>query len=303
MKIFLRILVVLLIVSSCRKEADIDVPNGDPQLVVTNFITVNTDTSFVRVLWSEPIYNNAGFNQYNNNYKHVENADVNIINNGKKHKLIYDKLGVYYTADVDFNIGDKVELSVNYDEKNKLTALCKIPVEPKYKIEYLNTDSIYVDEWSVKIMEEFKFTALNKGSNYYALHLNVFYESNIYNYNDKDKLVDGVKSVQKSTSWFDKSYFELDENKSVILRHIKYVNANRETDLDVIYSNKEINDSIEFIALTCDVDYFKYHKSIEKYGYGGADVFTEPVIVYSNVIGGLGVFGAYNRVTQNVLIK
>ncbi|MFM7813194.1 MAG: DUF4249 family protein, partial [Flavobacteriales bacterium] len=43
-----------------------------------------------------------------------------------------------------------------------------------------------------------------------------------------------------------------------------------------------------------DESYYRYHKSISNSGYEGP--FDEPTLVYSNVEGGLGVFGGFRQI-------
>lgn len=50
---------------------------------------------------------------------------------------------------------------------------------------------------------------------------------------------------------------------------------------------------LQALLLTTDEAYYRYHKSV--YGFNGDDPFSEPVIVYSNIEGGLGVFSSYRQ--------
>jgi hypothetical protein len=47
--------------------------------------------------------------------------------------------------------------------------------------------------------------------------------------------------------------------------------------------------------LHVDRHYYLYHRSFRNAGRSQDNPFAEPVLVYSNVTGGLGVFAAYNR--------
>lgn len=49
----------------------------------------------------------------------------------------------------------------------------------------------------------------------------------------------------------------------------------------------------EIFLLSTDKNYYQYHKSLQE--MNDDNPFAEPVLVYSNVKGGLGVFSAYNR--------
>jgi hypothetical protein len=64
-----------------------------------------------------------------------------------------------------------------------------------------------------------------------------------------------------------------------------------------------ISCSLYASVLHTDVHYYRYHASVRRAGQSRANPFAEPVLVYSNVTGGLGVFGAYTRTTTSVRIN
>jgi hypothetical protein len=47
------------------------------------------------------------------------------------------------------------------------------------------------------------------------------------------------------------------------------------------------------MVYNADVNYFKYHRSLQQ-RLDTENPFTEPSIIYTNIKGGLGCFGAYN---------
>ncbi len=61
--------------------------------------------------------------------------------------------------------------------------------------------------------------------------------------------------------------------------------------------------SLNANLLHTDPHYYHYHRSVRRAGQSQANPFAEPVLVYSNVTGGLGVFGAFTRTTTSVRIK
>lgn len=50
-----------------------------------------------------------------------------------------------------------------------------------------------------------------------------------------------------------------------------------------------------YLAVT-DRAYYLYHQSLEQHQDTNGNPFAEPVLIYSNVTGGLGVFSAYNQI-------
>lgn len=57
-----------------------------------------------------------------------------------------------------------------------------------------------------------------------------------------------------------------------------------------------------YLAVT-DRAYFLYHQSLEQHEDTNGNPFAEPVLIYSNVRGGLGVFSAYNQVQATYMLN
>ncbi len=55
--------------------------------------------------------------------------------------------------------------------------------------------------------------------------------------------------------------------------------------------------------LNTDAQYYQYHQSIEQFRDADGNPFAEPVLVPSNIQGGLGCFAAYNRTTLVLRVK
>lgn len=55
--------------------------------------------------------------------------------------------------------------------------------------------------------------------------------------------------------------------------------------------------------LHVDENYYRYHDAVERQNQLNENPFAEPVLIPSNIQGGLGCFGAYNRSTITIQIK
>ena len=62
-------------------------------------------------------------------------------------------------------------------------------------------------------------------------------------------------------------------------------------------------DSIDFELQTEDATYSNYLKSIQKQQSAADDPFAEPVLLYSNIKEGLGVFSGYSVKNRKVKFK
>ncbi|GAB3987584.1 hypothetical protein GCM10028807_08200 [Spirosoma daeguense] len=60
---------------------------------------------------------------------------------------------------------------------------------------------------------------------------------------------------------------------------------------------------LEAYLLNVDENYYRYHDAIERQNQVRDNPFAEPVLIPSNVQGGYGCFGAYNRSTLTMTIK
>ncbi|MBD0254725.1 MAG: DUF4249 family protein, partial [Cytophagales bacterium] len=63
---------------------------------------------------------------------------------------------------------------------------------------------------------------------------------------------------------------------------------------------RDYHDSVTLYAYLLHTDraYFEYHRTLR--ANADSNPFAEPVLLYSNVEGGLGVFAAFNRTTLEV---
>ena len=57
-----------------------------------------------------------------------------------------------------------------------------------------------------------------------------------------------------------------------------------------------------YLAVT-DRAYYLYHESLQQHRYAQDNPFAEPVLVYHNVTGGLGVFAAYNQIQATYQVE
>jgi hypothetical protein len=56
-----------------------------------------------------------------------------------------------------------------------------------------------------------------------------------------------------------------------------------------------VTHQLELIIATTDRPYYEFNRTLRKQGQSDGNPFAEPVLVYSNVRGGLGVFAGYQR--------
>ncbi|WP_128547570.1 DUF4249 domain-containing protein [Larkinella soli] len=66
-----------------------------------------------------------------------------------------------------------------------------------------------------------------------------------------------------------------------------------------VYQNAEL----EIDLLHTDENYYRYHEAVFRQDQTGGNPFAEPILIPTNIEGGLGCFGAYNRSTRSFTLK
>lgn len=279
-KIYL-FLVFGLLLSSCEKTVDnVDIPQIDPELVVQSFLTQDEDSIILYLSWSVPIYGT-----YSYDFKDVENADVFITNNGNKMQLNYitsnkpySNSGYYIgsTTSLKMKPKEKFNLEISESGGNHITSQTIIPEKPVYTISSFRVDSTQ-DEWS-----DFGYTY----SYYYDFQGNNANDINYY--------------TNKAIGYFLSPGFELD---SMVLRNYsqksEYLKIEKGESISMSFNSYAPLDSIKLMVLHTDKSYYEYHRTASM--FSGDNPFSEPIIVYSNIENGLGVFCSYN--SNSVMLR
>ena len=285
MKNIFLFLFIVFIISSCEKTVNnVDLPDIDPQLVAQSFLTENQDSVKVYLSWSAPIYST-----YEYDFEDVKDADVYISNNGNKIKLSYvsasnpykgdDSYYIASAAQLDMNIGEKMELEISEPKGNHISSETFIPSKPNYTLNLISTDSIK-DDWS-EFGYTFKYSFDLQGNN--DDNINYYTTNAMGYYYDTYVGIDSTFLRDYSTGT---SYYKIPKGNTI----------------KMVFNSYRPLDSIKVSVLHTDEAYYKYHNSVALFD-GGDNPFSEPVIIYSNIKNGLGVFCSYNTSHQTFIIK
>lgn len=60
-------------------------------------------------------------------------------------------------------------------------------------------------------------------------------------------------------------------------------------------NGRHVDYTVYMLLMVCDKNYYQYQHSIEKQQDSDGNPFAEPVVIYSNIKGGVGIFAAYNQ--------
>ena len=269
------ILFLLTLLTACNMESDVDVPASKPKLVVSGFISPETDTAFVKVLRSKPLYTVTHYNNYD--YTVVTDAVVKINSDGQQ--LVLNYLPVqqrYYTTELAVIPGRQYFLEITTPSGERVSSNCRVPYQLPPDITNIELEiNPFYQEKSIR------FTLPDRpgSGDYYRVSAGYVYE-----YPDP---------TYEWPAWFNSIGFQSGQE------FISDVQKDGTAFLYKTYgfSSFDTPPINIYVSLTDD-HYFKYHQSVNS--FQDDNPFAEPTPVYSNIEGGLGVFAALRTVVTPV---
>lgn len=280
--LILYIAAIAFLLSSCEKMVDnVDLPDQDPKLVVHCYISPDDSLLKAYVSLSAPIFSE----QYVDNFNPVSNATVKISDFSNEIQLVYDGQQLYKASTSAFPIiaGNTYKITVSAPGYTSVEATTQVPLEQNQSLVLASVDSLTQDEYSTEIKFKTEFTDLPGEGHYYRIAglVKIAYDDGSNTYLDTSYNHLDVRYGQE---------FFSDRNKDgqKILSELNYYKYNYEE----MYGQEKML-ALSLHLMTCDVHYYKMHKSLES--YSGDDPFSEPAIIYTNIQNGLGVFGSYRK--------
>jgi len=260
--------------------SDVAVPESKPKLVINGYISPEKDTLKVIVQLSKPLYTpNIG---YDYEYPTVTDAVVTISNGSNNIPLIYNAIEKKYLAITDvFTIepGLTYYLEARTPRGELATASCTVPMLNQAEIEITKIDSFNDYGYTEKAVS-FRFKDLVGEGNFYHVQAGMEFKM-------------GYEGDYMAEVFFENGEnYVSDVNKDG--EYFLYKTSRMNTQ-DVNQTNLFI-----FFALT-DENYFNYHRSATN--FQGDNPFSEPTPVFTNIKGGLGVFGAYSGQIIPLILK
>lgn len=283
---FILFSIALIFICGCKKEVPSNFPPVENQLIIQSFIAPQDDSIEVRLDYSKN-YFGAG-NKRDLLIKNIPSAIVSIGEGSVIKKLKWSNRNRCFTI-------SKLEMPLFENKTYKLTIQTTegLMAEAQTKIPTAIADAELIkssgavknnyvkDKLSLSIKDE-------KGiNNYYEFRLYTAFEysgtisSNEY-YKVGSQLVnDNKDNIEKVIAIFN---FE------------RFVNFNG----NVGGNGITVKSSYKGFFLKCTEEYYKYLESVELSSNASGNPFSEPVSVYTNIKGGLGIFAAYQIVEKNV---
>lgn len=272
--IFISIIILAsLLMVSCEETVDnIDLPEVDKKLVLYSFITpgLNPDSSeiFAHLSHSVPY-----FGSDNDMYSTV--VDSALI------KLHYNNLQYQFTESADdyylhdstvfFDYGQTYRVTASADGYETVSAEITIPGPAPSDIKLISK-KVVEHEWGKYFAFELEFTDIPGVENFYLVDL-CQKDGTYYNpytiYSENNLITDKGKDGKTIKIKAEADYFTGDKTFRIWLMNL-------------------------------DKHTYEYHLKLSMSNYDNP--FSEPVIPYTNIENGLGVFGAYTKFVKDITV-
>jgi hypothetical protein len=293
-KIYIISLSLVALFSSCERDAkNVDIPNIESKLVVQCFIAPQNPKIEAFVSFSSPIFGKARREDW------ITDATVEITDGTTLKKLILDNSGrtpKYQLDSSEFKIvaGKTYTLFVSTPDGRTVNAKCTVPFPIDGSSLTFNWDTIVKTNQNIGAIERtvrlnMKWRDTDPARNFFRAGANVLVYA-------EDRPNDIFRERMSNNSFSD---LQTDEGKDggVLERNSLERIVTEQIGGSVgRFSFKP--KGIEIYIVNCGENYYKYHKTAEN--NNGEDPFSEPTLVYSNIIGGLGCFGASNQFIKSI---
>lgn len=289
---YLRLLALLLPALSFQAcETDITDSvriNTKPELVVTAFISPQDTAFLVRVTQTSPVVGKL----ITGDAARVQDAAVRISRGSESVLLTYDpNRHIYwaYATLLPVAAGQTYSLQVTAPGHREVTASCTVPLTEGVAITQVKDTVQQKPIGNGQQQEEhvfsFKWQDAPGRENYY--HPVVEWEMEEPQTHRRHR---GLMPGE------DNPYYTDDKKDGLVF------SSSRTFSQWPGPQTPQIRNLRVYLAVT-DRTYYLYHQSLRRFRETDGNPFAEPVLIYSNVTGGLGVFAAYNQLNATYRLE
>ncbi len=274
-------LFVLFAFTNCELVVNIDLPETPPKLVVVSFISPQDTLLRVYVGESVPIFQRG--NNVNNPPKIIANATVQMISDTKSVTFIYKKEGYYDIKATNFLIeaGKTYKIEVSTPDGKRAKSKCTIPAQQNtsLQVKLENTQDSYTyaaqAAWKDEGTENNFYRLMGFGMAYLGPSEPIYYSDDVLmDWRGTDVGRQGTSiSIRPDFNKYGAGTIPFPDNKEHYM----------------------------LILLNTDEAYHKYITTRENAYYNDGNPFAEPIPVYTNIDGGLGIFAGYQQYRLEVL--
>lgn len=265
---------------SCTKEAKVKLPPQEDKLVVTSFISPGDTNILVTVRNSVPKFDWVGM--WGPQFSNLTNATVLMSDGTTQIRVPFDStFGMYLakTKDLPVLSGKTYYLDVSTPDGKTVSAETTVPGGvlslSKFELDIAGSDTDHVKFGTFISIPDLPGTTYIGGS------------------------FDIVTSMSPDdppmyASYNESSYFSMSDE----FQSYSEYSASKQSELYSTAYYRYIGMGVTL--LNTDKHFYLYHKTIRIAPGSGDNPFSDPVMVYSNITGGLGCFGSY---TKNTYLK
>lgn len=298
-------IVLAVVLVGCEKTIDFNGEKSDPLTVVNSIITPDS-LFWVEVSKSLHISDAVAFPK-------VVNAGVDIYENGKFVSTLKHLHDGFYSGDFKPVAGKEYEIKVETGEVN---VSAKTTIPETVKITSLKLDSVQDQDGMENTELTLRFNDPEEMKNYYkvsALVVNEYAAENNGEYavatdsywaklSSNDRVI--VATFGQQDAFDDSSINSYSIFTDDLINGVSY-------DLKVLtntsgYANNTENKvtNIKYVVYLNSIseEYFYYLKSRSKNSWYKDDPFSEPMPIYSNIKGGVGILGAYSAFVDSISV-
>ncbi|HPI10804.1 MAG TPA: DUF4249 domain-containing protein [Catalimonadaceae bacterium] len=285
---FLFVLTGSLFSISCEKNATIPLPKVEKKLVLTCFISPDEDSLTARVTWSKPIF---GVN--NNFIETVTDATVEITGPDGSAGFYLEPVSESYVVHkelIQIKPGATYTVSAHLPNGIMVRGTCTIPLRSENSFETEVLDSVLQyqdgngkDVYSYNVKMKFKPSAT--GESWYRL--------GAYQRLFQDYFPD--KPAQETWETLD---YDLDSRFFVSSGPSANPYSAVVSTGAGFYNELDSSKVYRFMLVQGDRSYYQFHESV--FNFEGDNPFAEPVQLFSNVEGGLGVVCSYLKESRTI---
>ena len=256
---------------SCAKEAKVKLPDTKPLPVMYSYICPSDTVIRLKLTYSSPFYSSDQIDIL----AAVPDGDVKISSAQGTAQLFFNQNTQYYelkTNTYPIVPGQVYKITVKTSNGDLATAETQVPITT-VPINTVTVETITTNNGAQDLIK-ISFTDEPGRLNYYRIAaLHAF----TYTF-QPDTIADDARIT--------KLYSDINHDGENVSLDGRVVQRYDSTE----YYSTEYYDVFLY---NCSESYYNFHKSL--INYTGDNPFAEPTLIYSNVKGGFGCFGAYTR--------
>ena len=276
-------------------------PHIESKLAVECYISPQSEQIIVRVTASQPLFGPSTFEPVT-----IKNAAVTLSGETTSVQIPFiDSTGAYIIPASKFKVeaGKKYTLLVD-DGKRVVKASCVVPAKKAVVKSYV-IDTIPGPRFSTDTVARVRLSwdDIKGETNYYTVRGFSITEQTYPGYIPETGGSGPVRSDNKSRLDIDSEYLVNDINLDGITfnapifyvylpRNFMFQYVDDSVKLATAYSDPKFKE-VYVEILNLDENYYKFHRSLKDI-QNNDNPFVEPTLIYTNIEGGLGCFGAYN---------